>query len=129
MKFRVATTNYFTSLLNFIIHSTFSVSSTLCSIAYAFLIYADQISEDTKENHNRVVSVYVIQTHVPYQEILLNIFCLRKRKLSNFRRELAYKVVRLTRHLQNSQYVLYRMQNTRLSPRSLYSIKYSWFVL
>ena len=49
--------------------------------------------ENTKENHNRVVSLYVIKTRVTLSwislQIFLNIFSLRKQKLSNLPKELA----------------------------------------
>ena len=55
--------------------------------------------ENTKENHNHVVSLYVIKTHVTLSrislQIFLNVFRLRKQKLPNLREELAYKMFRL----------------------------------
>ena len=69
--------------------------------------------ENTKENHNRVVSLYVIKTRVTLfwisLQIFLNIFSLRKQKLPNLRKELAYKTFRFLSRSKNSQYVLYRI--------------------
>ena len=85
--------------------------------------------ENIKENHKRVVSLYVIKIRVTLSwtslQIFLNILSLRKQKLPNIRKELAYKTFCFLSRSKNSQYVLYRTQDTRHPPRVLYPIKHS----
>ena len=85
--------------------------------------------ENTKENHNCVMSLYIIKTYVTISwislQIFLNIFSLRKQKLPNLSKQLAYKTFCLLSRSKNSQYVLYQTQNTRLLPHVLYPIKHS----
>ena len=85
--------------------------------------------ENTKENHNCAVSLYVIKTCVTLSwislQIFLNIFSLRKQKLLNLCKELVYKTFCFLSCTKNSQYVLYWTQNTRVLPCVLYLIKHS----
>ena len=85
--------------------------------------------ENTKKNHNLVVSLHVIKARVTLSwislQIFLNIFRLRKQKLPNLPKELAYKTFRFLSRSKNSQYVLHRILNSRPPHRVLYPIKHS----
>ena len=79
--------------------------------------------ENTKENHNRVVPVYVIQTHVTLSwnslQILLNIFGLRIHKLPIFRKEWPVPLIRSAEYnYQNTLRIFHFHANIEFPKRS-----------
>jgi hypothetical protein len=80
--------------------------------------------ENTKKNHKRVVSVYVIQIHVDLHKLKLWFSRLRQRLFLKLLRQWTHKMSRFLSHLQHSRPCCIGYTNTRLRLEFVYPIQH-----